>query len=135
MPDIQLSKKYAPRWHSVLKRTGSVELLSSYLKELKVSDPVEAYAHYLMNATVNGIGCDNDALSDSYMRIAKKLNVEGLIFIQLFGCHSISNCFTMLKEKIRRELEIPSIAINFNKIGENVEQVKTRLGAFMEMFK
>ncbi len=41
----------------------------------------------------------------------------------------------MLKEKIRRELEIPSIAINFNKMGENVEQIKTRLGAFMEMFK
>ena len=26
-------------------------------------------------------------------------------------------------------------AITFNKIGDNVEQVKTRLGAFMEMFK
>jgi benzoyl-CoA reductase/2-hydroxyglutaryl-CoA dehydratase subunit BcrC/BadD/HgdB len=40
----------------------------------------------------------------------------------------------MLKEKLRRELEIPSIALNFNKMGENVEQIKTRLGAFMEMF-
>jgi benzoyl-CoA reductase/2-hydroxyglutaryl-CoA dehydratase subunit BcrC/BadD/HgdB len=41
----------------------------------------------------------------------------------------------MLREKLRRDLEIPSIALNFNKMGENIEQVKTRLGAFMEMFK
>jgi benzoyl-CoA reductase/2-hydroxyglutaryl-CoA dehydratase subunit BcrC/BadD/HgdB len=41
----------------------------------------------------------------------------------------------MLREKLRRELEIPSIALNFNKMGENVEQVRTRLGAFMEMYK
>jgi len=40
----------------------------------------------------------------------------------------------MLREKVRRELEIPITAITFNKIGDNVEQVKTRLGAFMEMF-
>ena len=40
----------------------------------------------------------------------------------------------MLKEKLWRELEIPITAITFNKIGDNVEQVKTRLGAFMEMF-
>ncbi|MFW9785136.1 MAG: 2-hydroxyacyl-CoA dehydratase family protein, partial [Candidatus Heimdallarchaeota archaeon] len=91
-------------------------------------------AQFLMNATENGVGCDNDKLTDSYIRIAKDLSVDGLVFIQLFGCHSVSNCYAMLREKIRRDLEIPSIALTFNKIGENVEQVKTRLGAFMEMF-
>lgn len=101
----------------------------------KKTDPIEAYAEYLMNMTSNGIGCDNDTLTNSYLRLAKELNADGLVFIQLFGCHSISNCYAMLKKKIRRELEIPRIAITFNKIGENVEQVKTRLGAFMEMFR
>jgi len=66
--------------------------------------------------------------------MAKDLNADGLVFFQLFGCHSISNCYSMLREKIRRDLEIPTTSITFNKIGENVEQVKTRLGAFMEMF-
>jgi len=41
----------------------------------------------------------------------------------------------MLREKVRRELEIPMTAITFNKIGESIDQMKTRLGAFMEMFK
>jgi len=35
---------------------------------------------------------------------------------------------------MRKKLEIPTTVINFNKIGDNVEQVRTRLGAFMEMF-
>jgi benzoyl-CoA reductase/2-hydroxyglutaryl-CoA dehydratase subunit BcrC/BadD/HgdB len=66
--------------------------------------------------------------------MAKELNADGVVFIQLFGCHSISNCYRMLRDKVRRELEIPITAITFNKIGENIEQVKTRIGAFMEMF-
>ncbi len=146
MPRILITPMFGgwePKSHEIIYELGGRALYADwdmlYLLEdipiKKIQDPVEAYAHYLMNATVEGIGCNNEALSDSYLRIAEKLNVDGLVFIQLFGCHSISNCFTMLKEKIRQELEIPSIALNFNKIGENVEQVKTRLGAFMEMFK
>ena len=101
----------------------------------KKSDPIEAYADFLVNITNVGIGCDNETLTDSYVEMAKQLKADGLVFVQVFGCHSISNCFTMLKEKLRQELEIPSIAVNFNKIGENVEQLRTRLGAFMEMFR
>ena len=97
------------------------------------SNPIEEYAKYLLKVTSNGVGCDNDTLTESYLRMAKKLDVDGLVFIQLFGCHSISNCYAILRDKIRRELEIPSIALTFNKIGENVEQVKTRIEALMEM--
>jgi benzoyl-CoA reductase/2-hydroxyglutaryl-CoA dehydratase subunit BcrC/BadD/HgdB len=49
--------------------------------------------------------------------------------------NSVSNCYRLLKDKIRKELEIPSISLTFNRIGDNIEQVTTRLGAFMEMFK
>ena len=80
------------------------------------------------------MGCDNDILTDSYLRVAKELNADGLVFNQLFGCHSVSNCYKLLRDKLRKE-EIPSTALTFNKIGENVEQVKTRLGALMEMVK
>ncbi|MFX1313959.1 MAG: 2-hydroxyacyl-CoA dehydratase [Promethearchaeota archaeon] len=145
MPRILVTPMFGgwePKTHEIVYELGGRALYADWdmlllLEEIpitKISDPVEAYAHYLMKATTNGIGCDNDVLTDSYIRMAKKLNADGLIFIQIFGCHSVSNCFTMLKEKIRQNLEIPSIAINFNKIGENVEQVRTRLGAFMEMY-
>ena len=134
---------WEPKTHDIIYELGGRAIYADWevlklLEEIPVSNrlnPVEEYARFLLNATESGIGCDNDTLTDSYLRVAKKLNADGLIFIQLFGCHSISNCYTMLREKVRRELEIPTTAITFNKIGENVEQVKTRLGAFMEMFK
>jgi benzoyl-CoA reductase/2-hydroxyglutaryl-CoA dehydratase subunit BcrC/BadD/HgdB len=134
---------WEPKSHEIIYELGGRALYADWellklMEEIPTephTNPAEEYARFLMNATETGIGCDNDKLTDSYLRMAKDLNADGLIFFQLFGCHSISNCYTMLREKIRRELEIPTTAITFNKIGENVEQVKTRLGAFMEMFK
>ncbi|MFW9874412.1 MAG: 2-hydroxyacyl-CoA dehydratase [Candidatus Thorarchaeota archaeon] len=145
MPKILITPMFGgwePKTHDIIYKLGGRVLygdwdLLQFLEDVPISnreDPIEAYAQYLMDANQIGIGCDNNTLTDSYVRLARDLSADGLIFIQVFGCHSISNCYTMLKEKLRRELEIPSIAINFNKMGENVEQVKTRLGAFMEMF-
>ncbi|MHA1149825.1 MAG: 2-hydroxyacyl-CoA dehydratase [Promethearchaeota archaeon] len=132
---------WEPLVHEIIHEGGGVTFYADwdvlgYLDEIPVGtreNPLENYAKFLLNTSTKGFGCDNSTLTDSYLRVAKKLNADGIIFNQLFGCHSISNCYVMLKEKIRY-LDIPSIALNFNKIGENVEQVKTRLGAFMEMF-
>ena len=146
MPRIFVTPMFGgwePKTHEILYELGGRALyadweLLKFLEEIPTgshTNPSEEYARFLMRATETGIGCDNDKLTDSYLRMATDLNADGIIFFQLFGCHSISNCYAMLREKVRRELEIPITAITFNKIGDNVEQVKTRLGAFMEMFK
>ncbi|MFX1325698.1 MAG: 2-hydroxyacyl-CoA dehydratase family protein [Promethearchaeota archaeon] len=145
MPKILITPMFGgwePKTHDIIYELGGRVMYGDwemlrFLEDIPISnktDPIEAYAEYLMNVNSNGIGCDNNTLTNSYVRLAENLKADGLVFIQVFGCHSISNCYTMLKEKLRRDLEIPSIALNFNKMGENVEQVKTRLGAFMEMF-
>ncbi|TFF95332.1 MAG: 2-hydroxyacyl-CoA dehydratase [Promethearchaeota archaeon] len=145
MPRVMITPVFGgwePETHEILYKLGAKTLYADWeilqlLEEIPVgrnSNPVEDYAHYIMNATMRGIGCDQEALTDSYIETAKKLNVDGIVFNQVFGCHSISNCYSLLRRKIRNKLEIPTTVINFNKIGENVEQVKTRLGAFMEMF-
>ncbi|MHA2037225.1 MAG: 2-hydroxyacyl-CoA dehydratase family protein [Promethearchaeota archaeon] len=134
---------WEPKCHEIIYELGGRALygdwdLLRFLDDIPISnrtDPVEAYAQFLMNANSHGIGADNNTLTDSYVNLAKNLKADGLVFVQVFGCHSVSNCYAMLREKIRQELEIPSIALNFNKMGENVEQVRTRLGAFMEMYK
>ena len=146
MPRIFVTPMFGgwePKTHEILYELGGRTLyadweLLKFLEEIPAgsnTNPSEEYARFLMRATETGIGCDNDKLTESYLRMASDLNADGIIFFQLFGCHSISNCYAMLREKVRRELEIPITAITFNKIGDNVEQVKTRLGAFMEMFK
>ena len=129
---------WEPSIHEYLYEMGARTIYADwdilgYLEEIDLSiDPIEAYAKFLLNISTVGIGCDNTTITDSYIRIAKKLKVDGLIFVQVFGCHSFSNCYTLLKDKTRR-IELPTTVINFNKIGENLEQVKTRLGAFIEM--
>ena len=133
---------WEPKSHEIIYKLGGRALYADWellklLEEIPTSphsNPAEEYGKFLLNATTQGIGCDNNALTDSYLRMAKDLEADGLVFFHLFGCHSISNCYTMLREKVRRELEIPTTSITFNKIGENLEQVSTRLGAFMEMF-
>ncbi len=133
---------WEPKSHEFIYELGGRAIYADwdmfgFLEEIPVSNnsnPIEDYAQFLMNANSKNMGCDNDTLTDSYLNLAKRLNVDGLVFIQLFGCHSISNCYRLLKDKLRRE-EIPSTVLTFNKIGENIEQVNTRLGAFMEMIK
>ncbi len=141
MPRVLITPMFGgwePLTHEYLYELGARTLYADWdilgmLDEIDITqDPIEGYAKFLLNHASVGIGCDNNTLTDSYIRIAKKLKIDGIVFNQVFGCHSVSNCYTLLKDKTRR-LEIPTTVINFNKIGENVEQVKTRLGAFMEM--
>jgi len=141
MPRVLLTPMFGgwePLTHEYLYELGARTIYADWdivglLDEIDIEkDPIEGYAEFLMNHSAKGIGCDNNTLTDSYIRIAKKLKVDGIIFNQIFGCHSVSNCYTLLKDKTRR-LEIPTTVINFNKIGEGTEQVKTRLSAFLEM--
>ncbi len=133
---------WEPSSHEVLYSLGARTIYADwdvlgFLEEIKVtnnSDPIRGYAEFLLNMSTKGFGCDNETMVNSYVKVAKKLKVDGIIFNQLYGCHSISNCYTMLKDKLRRDYEVPTTMLNFNKIGENVEQTKTRLTAFMEMF-
>ncbi len=113
--------------------------LLGLLEEISVSkdsDPIEEYARFLLNSSKKGLFCLNNCelLINSYQKYTKKTKVDGLIINQLADCHINSKCYDLMKNKIRTELRIPSIGIEFKKIGENVDQVKTRLGSFMELF-
>ena len=99
------------------------------------SDPIEEYARFLLQASSKGIGCDSENLINSYIKAAKKMEIDGFIFNKVFGCHSISNTYSILQDKIRNELNIPAIVISFKKIGEDVEQIKNQLNSFMDKFK
>lgn len=143
MPRVLLTPMFGgwePLSHEYLYELGVRTIYADwevlgFLEEIPITnDPIKEYAHFLLNMTTKGFGCDNSGLTDSYLKVAKELKVDGVVFNQVFGCHSVSNCYQMLREKLRRE-GIPSTFLNFNKIGENTEQVKTRLGAFTEMLK
>ncbi|MFW9930787.1 MAG: 2-hydroxyacyl-CoA dehydratase, partial [Candidatus Thorarchaeota archaeon] len=101
----------------------------------KGSDPIENYAQFLLDASNKGIGCDTENLASSYLNAAKKMEVDGLIFNQVFGCPSMSNIYEKLRRKVESELKMPSIVIKFKKIGDNIEEIEKQLRPFMEELK
>ena len=108
------------------------------LEEIHVStklDPIESYAKFLLDASNKGLGCDKEALTQSYVKAAKDLKIDGVIFNQVSGCPSISSIYSSILEKFNEDLEIPAIVIQFKKIGEDLDEVKGKLTNFMNKFK
>ncbi len=146
MPRIVLTPTYGgwePYIHEIIYELGGRVLYADwdilgFLEEIPVSNdsnPIEDYARFLLSASSRGIGCDSENLTKSYIKAAKNMNIDGFIFNQVFGCRALSNIYSSLQERIKKELEIPAIVINFKKIGEDVEQIRTQLSSFMEIFK
>jgi benzoyl-CoA reductase/2-hydroxyglutaryl-CoA dehydratase subunit BcrC/BadD/HgdB len=134
---------WEPEIHEIIYKLGGRIIYADwdvhgFLEEIPISnhsDPIEQYALFLLNASAKGIGCDDDNMTSSYLTAAEKMDIDGLIFNQVFGCPSISKTYDKLKEKLKSELDIPAIVINFKKIGENIEQVETRVEPFMAQLK
>ncbi|MBN2150800.1 MAG: 2-hydroxyacyl-CoA dehydratase [Candidatus Lokiarchaeota archaeon] len=80
------------------------------------------------------LGFDNETYANTMIRVAKDLGVDGVLFQGVFGCKNLGPVLKIFKEKARQN-GIPVVETSFNNIGENVEQNKTRIEAFMEMIQ
>ncbi|MHA1320441.1 MAG: 2-hydroxyacyl-CoA dehydratase [Promethearchaeota archaeon] len=134
---------WEPTVHEIIYELGGRIIYADwdmlgFLEEIPISqksDPIEEYARFLLNASTKGIGCDDENMTNSYLKAAENMNIDGLIFNQVYGCPSISKTYERLKEKLKAEFNIPAIVINFKKIGDNIEQVRKPLIPFMERLK
>ena len=146
MPRLLFAPMYQgwePEIHEIIYKLGGRIIYADwdvlgFLEEIPIShksDPIEEYARFLLNASKKGIGCDDENMTNSYLKTAENMNIDGLIFNQVYGCPSTSKIYDRLKEKLKAEYNIPAIVINFEKIGENVEQVKEKVEPFMERLK
>jgi benzoyl-CoA reductase/2-hydroxyglutaryl-CoA dehydratase subunit BcrC/BadD/HgdB len=108
--------------------------LYGFMNKIKTTgDMFENYAEYLLKLVID-FGCNNKVNVDNIIKFVLENKIDGVIYNQLFGCHSISTAYTRLKKKLIAE-GIPSTMISFNNVGENVEQTKTRTVALMELLK
>ncbi len=146
MPKVLFAPMYQgwePAVHEIIYELGGRIIYADwdmlgFLEEIPISqksDPIEEYARFLLNASTKGIGCDDENMTNSYLKAAENMNIDGLIFNQVYGCPSISKTYERLKEKLKAEFNIPAISINFKKIGDNIEQVRKPLIPFMERLK
>ncbi|MHA1986397.1 MAG: 2-hydroxyacyl-CoA dehydratase family protein [Promethearchaeota archaeon] len=133
---------WEPEIHEIIYKSGGRAIYADWdilglLDEIPVSknsDPIEDYARFLLSASNKGITClkNCDALANSYVGYAKKGEFDGVIFNQVLDCHSnYSNCYELLKNKVRNELKKPTVIVRFKKIGKNIEDLKSKLNPFM----
>ncbi|TFG07600.1 MAG: 2-hydroxyacyl-CoA dehydratase [Promethearchaeota archaeon] len=145
MPKIVLTpifQGWEPYIHEIIDDLGGVVIYADWdilglLEEIPVSrdsDPIEDYARFLFDASNRGLGCDMENLTNSYLKSAKNLGIDGFIFNQVYGCSALSNIYSDLGQKIEKQLELPTIGINFKRIGENIHEVRNRLSSFMHKF-
>ncbi|MFX1479513.1 MAG: 2-hydroxyacyl-CoA dehydratase, partial [Promethearchaeota archaeon] len=135
---------WEPETHEIVYKFGGRVLYADWdilglLEEIPVSkdsDPIIDYAHFLLNASNKGVLClrNCDALVNSYFQFAKEQRIDGIIFNQVLDCHSNSlNCYELLKNKIGLGLKKPTVVVKFKKIGENVEEIRSKISPFMEL--
>lgn len=136
---------WEPEIHEIIYKFGGRAIYADWdvlglLEEIPVSkdsDPIEDYAKFLLNASNKGILClkNCEGLANSYTNYVKKRNLDGVIFNQVLNCQSdYSQCYELLKNKLRNNLKKPTVVVKFKKIGENLEEVKSKLTPFMNSF-
>jgi len=135
---------WEPKLHEIIYKYGGRVIYADWdilglLEEINVSknsDPIENYARFLLNASNKGISClkDCNTLFNSYSDFTKKRGLDGIIFNQMTECHTNnSNCYELLNNKIRNELQKPAVIVKFKKIGEDIEETSNNLASFMDL--
>ena len=95
-------------------------------------DMIDNYAQFLLDVNIkDGI----QDLIEIWMGAAKRIQADAILFSHVWGCRFTTPAYRKMKDLVLEELGIPIIPLDFYSPGENLGQVKTRIGAFIEMLK
>ncbi len=95
-------------------------------------DLIQNYGEYLLNS--HKFWSRNKTVSTAWVDLAKELKVDGVVFNRLIGCTTLTPAYRLFKDTISK-FNIPSTVIDFNRIGENLAQLKNKMASFIELIK
>ena len=130
---------YEPRLPDIMDSLGGRMLIADWevlrlLNKIEVngSDMLKNYARYLIE--FESAWMDNTTLVDRYISVASKYKVDGILFNSIYGCKSITPSLKLFKEKLQ-DANLALVDIGFQNVGDNYEQLKTRIGAILEIIR
>ncbi|NVM53281.1 MAG: 2-hydroxyacyl-CoA dehydratase [Candidatus Helarchaeota archaeon] len=133
------SPGFDPILPSTFEKAGAVLLYLDIFENcvrtpsIKISgDMIENYAKYLVDLNIK-VGIQD--LLDSWMGIAKRIKADAILFSHVWGCRFTTPAYRKMKDLVMDELGIPIIPLDFYSPGDNIGQIQTRVGAFIEMLK
>jgi len=91
---------------------------------------IENYADYFLGFSRNFM--TNSSLTKIWVDITKKYELDGVIFNSVYGCKSLTPASRFLKEELQK-IDVPMLDLSFQNLDENLGQLITRVGAFIEM--
>ncbi|MFX1294229.1 MAG: 2-hydroxyacyl-CoA dehydratase family protein, partial [Promethearchaeota archaeon] len=95
-------------------------------------DILKSYARALLK--FESVWFDNSALVQRYIEVASRLNIDAILFNNMYGCKSITPSLKLFKEHLQGT-DLALVDIGFQNIGDNYEQLKTRIGAVLELIR
>jgi benzoyl-CoA reductase/2-hydroxyglutaryl-CoA dehydratase subunit BcrC/BadD/HgdB len=130
---------YEPRLPEIMDDLGGRMLIADwevlkilYKIEVNGGDMLKTYANALISFETAWM--DNTTLVDRYISVASKYKVDGILFNSIYGCKSITPSLKLFKEKLQ-EANLALVDIGFQNVGDNYEQLKTRIGAVLEIIR
>jgi benzoyl-CoA reductase/2-hydroxyglutaryl-CoA dehydratase subunit BcrC/BadD/HgdB len=133
------SPGFDPSLPSIFEKAGAVLLYLDLFESCfnnplikTTGDMFENYAQYLLDLNIkNGIF----DLLDLWMDAAKRIEADAILFSHVWGCRFTTPAYRKMKELVLDDLEIPIFPLDFYSPGDNVGQIQTRIGAFIEMLR
>ena len=129
---------YEPHLPEILDNLGGRLLVADW-DVFHMLDPIETTGDILRNYTrallkFESTWVDNSTLVENYISVASKYNVDCILFNNMYGCKSITPSLRLFKERLQ-DSDLALVDIGFQNIGDNIEQVKTRIGAVLELIR
>lgn len=135
-----------PNWklHQIIETTGGAVVCEEMCTGIRYSQhlvpeedaSMDKMVENLAQRYLGNINCacftPNDARIDDIIRLAKEYNVDGVIDVNLKFCNIYDTEGYFVEKKLKEE-GIPCLGIETDYTDEDAEQLKTRIGAFIEM--
>ena len=137
-----------PNWkiHHIIETTGGAVVCEEMCTGIRYCEALVEETGTTIDEMVNNltkrylghINCacftPNKERIDDIIRLAKEYNADGVIDLNLKFCN-IYDTEGYFVEKALREHNIPCLGIETDYTDEDAEQLKTRIGAFIEMLR
>lgn len=137
-----------PNWkiHQIIETTGGAVICEEMCTGVRYSEALvdesgETIDEMIENLTrryLGNINCacftPNDARIDDIVRLADEYKADGVIDLNLKFCSIYDTEGFFVERKMKSE-NIPVLGIETDYTDEDAEQLKTRIGAFIEMLK